>query len=229
MKNVLTFYVLQPPYLDEEYPVYGKSSWESEFGRATWADEVTSETIRCAVYPGHQRAGERIGNLTIILPALRVEDLVWTWYSDCLITNNVLRLLQKANFTGFTVKPVQIKLPSEEDRRLDKVPTLWELIITGKGGDADPKSGIRQIYTCPHCSLVEYSSFHHGIIVNEREWDGSDFFTVNGYPKFIFVTERVKDFVIEHGMANCALVPSQDIRWGTTVRPEDVYNKNNGE
>ena len=74
--------------------------------------------------------------------------------------------------------------------------------------------------------MIEYSSFRNGIIVDEKEWDGSDFFVINGYPKFILVTERVKRFVIEHHLTNCELVPSEKLEWGTTIRPEDIFSEN---
>lgn len=223
MSHPRTFYTLQQTYPDEEYPVYGSPGWRKEFGTASWADEVDMESIICPVYPLHQRAGKRIGNLVVVLSSQRVGDFVWTWHSDCLITDRVLHLFQKAGFTGFTVNSVTVKPKTEKGKQLAKIPVLWELVVTGKGGDADPKSGIRLIYTCPHCGLIEYSSFRNGIIVDEQAWDGSDFFIVTGYPKFILVTERVKDFIIKHDLTNCALIPNQQLVWKSLTRPEDIY------
>lgn len=222
MSHTRTFYKLQQPYSDEEYSVYGDPSWDEEYGSAEWADEVAVETIRCPVYPDHQRGGERIGNLVIVLPSERTADFVWTWFSDCLVTDRVLHLFEEAKFTGFTVNPAEIKLKNKKAKKLATSPVLWELVVTGKGGDADPRSGVRPIYTCPYCSLKEYSSFRNGIIVDEQAWDGSDFFTVTGY-RFIMVTERVKDFIIEHALINCALIPSQSLVWKVLTRPEDIY------
>ena len=62
--------------------------------------------------------------------------------------------------------------------------------------------------------------------MDEQNWDGSDFFTVAGYPNFILVTERVKNFIIEYGLINCAVIPSQDLVWKSLVRPEDFYGSN---
>jgi len=222
MSHTHTFYKLQQPYSDEEYPIYGRPSWDKEFGTASWADEVDMETIHCPVYPLHQRAGKRIGNLTVVLPSQKIGDFVWTWHSDCLITDRVLNLFREAGFTGFTVNPVTIKPKTERGRKLIKPPVLWELVVTGRGGDAHPDSGIRLIYTCPHCGLIKYSSFRNGIFVDEQAWDGSDFFTITGY-QFILVTERVKDFIIKRGLTNCALIPSQQLVWKSLTRPEDVY------
>ena len=217
------FYALQQPFPGEDYSLFGNPRWEKEFGYASWADEVHLESIRCPVNPGHQRAGERINDLIIVLPSEKVGDFVWTWYGDCLLTDRVLHLFQEAGFSGFTVKPALVKPKTEKGKELSALPTLWELVVTGKGGDADPKSGIRLIYTCPHCGMIRYSSFRNGIIVNEQSWDGSDFFTISGYRKFLLVTERVKNFIIEHGLINCAVIPSHDLVWKSLVRPEDFY------
>ncbi|MBI5650984.1 MAG: hypothetical protein HZC40_11160, partial [Chloroflexi bacterium] len=178
----------------------------------------------CPVYPGHQRQGIRIGNLAVILPSRKVGDFIWTWVSDCLITNKVLLLFREAGLTGFTVNPAMVKLKTQRNKKLIEPPTLWELVVTGKGGDADPISGIRLIYTCPHCGMKKYSSFRNGIIVDERVWDGSDFFTVTGY-QFILVTERVKELVTRNALTNCVLIRSQDLEWKSLSRPEDLYGK----
>jgi hypothetical protein len=71
--------------------------------------------------------------------------------------------------------------------------------------------------------MTRYSSYTNGIIVDEEEWDGSDFFTVDGYPMRIIVTERVKDLVVSAGLTNVLLIPSGNLRWPEgSVRPEDV-------
>ena len=223
MNSISVFYILQQPFLGEEYSSYGNPKWEKEFGRASWAAGVHLESIRCPVNPGHQRPGKRIGDLIIVLPSEKAGDFVWSWHGDYLLTDRVLHIFQEAGFSGFTVKPVDVRPKTEKGKELSILPTLWELVITGKGGDADPRSGIRLIYTCPHCGMIRYSSFSNGIIVNEQSWDGSDFFTINGYHKFMLVTERVKNLIIENGLTNCALIPSQDLVWKSLVRPEDFY------
>ncbi len=218
------FYLGSPADFDEGRAVYGRASWERRFGWAEWSDVVASRRIVCPVDPGHRRSGDRIGNLTIVLPSPSVGDFVWTWYSECLVTERVLTLFREAGLTGFEAKPVVV----EKVKRVKKeqpvtIPRLWELVITGKGGDAHPDSGIRVIYKCDACGLTRYSSYRDGIIVNEREWDGSDFFTVNGYPKLILVTERVKDLIVANQLTNCVLIPSHQKRWPKGLeRPEDI-------
>lgn len=225
------FYLLTDPdalrhYKEGEY-VYGRPEWDKRYGFADWSDSVHLEGIVCPVDPNHRRAGKRITDLTIILPSPNVGDFVWTWHGECLITDRVLGLFREAGFTGFEVKPVMVeRVKRLGKRRLEEIPELWELVVVGKGGDALPESGIRVIYRCEVCGLVRYSSYRNGILVDEKQWDGSDFFTVNGYPKKILVTERVKELIIQHRLVNCVLIPAEKVRWPETVmRPEDFYRE----
>lgn len=225
------FYQLSDPdelrhYADKVY-LYGQPKWANQFGLAEWAEDMVElESIVCPIDPGHQRAGKRLSDLTIVLPSPEVGDFVWTWLSDCLITDRVLWLFRQAGLTGFEVRPVVVeKVKRLDKRRLEEIPTLWELVVTGKGGDARPESGIRVIHRCEACGLVKYSSYQNGILVDEAQWDGSDFFTVNGYPKHILVTERVKDLIVTHRLTNCVLIPAEALRWPDMPRPEDSYLK----
>ncbi len=219
-------------YTDEQY-LYGQPKWTNQFGLAEWTEGIKypSEPTGCPVNPDHRRLVERAMDLHIILPSPRVGDFVWTWYSDCLITDRVLQLFRQAGLTGFKIRPVVVeKVKRLGKKRLEAIPTLWELAVAGKGGNARPESGIRVIYRCEACSFVDYSSYQNGILVDEAQWDGSDFFTVNGYPRHILVTERVKDLIIAHRLTNCVLIPSEALRWPEgMLRPEDLYLKRAGE
>jgi hypothetical protein len=218
-----------PPVYHLTYPdpafgpfAYGDHRWLDRFASADWSREVDLEEVRCPMFPGHQRAGSRIGVLKVALPR-RTSDFVWVRGFDCLISDKVLVLFRNAKLRGFDVAPVEVE---ERRQRLSSrvtPPTLWELLVTGSGGLADPASGIREIYRCGYCNLVKYSSYQNGMIVDPRQWDGSDFFTLTGYPKIYLVSERVTDVIAEHNLANCALIPAESMRWPpVVVRPEDI-------
>lgn len=228
-----SFYRLGAPYPDERYDLYGRTEWANRFGRAEWTDAVHDSVpgIVCPIDPNHRRAGDRTMDLHIVLPSPRIGDFVWTWMSECLVTDRVLQLFRQVGLTGFEVRPVVVEGVKRLGKKgLEKIPTLWELVVTGRGGDARPESGIRIIYQCEACGLVKYSSYKNGILVDEERWDGSDFFTVNGYPKYILVTERVKDLIMAHRLTNCVLIPAEALRWPEGMpRPEDVYLKRAGE
>jgi hypothetical protein len=220
------FYHLQAP-LSQQYHVYGRPAWGRRFGLAEWSDRVLFLDVG-RLYgllpPGHPKAGRPRADLTIIMPSANVGDFVWTWYSDCVVTDSTLSLFKAAGLSGFQARPVVVeKVKGLTGKRKAEVviPTLWELAIVGKGGDAASESGIHVIDRVEESGAVLYSSFRNGIIVDEANWDGSDFFTVNGYPKYILVSERVKDFIISHQLTNCALIPSHELEWKSGTRPEE--------
>lgn len=214
------FYRLQSRSAGKPHLIYGRPEWETRFGRAEWSDKVGGlSTGRLRPPYGQARV-----DLTIMLPSPKVGDFVWTWYSDCIVTEYVLSLFRQAGFTGFEARPIiveKIKRLSRKRREEVTIPRLWELLIQAKGGDAAPESGIYPLYEIEDSGRFSYSSFRNGIIVDEAKWDGSDFFTVNGYPKYILVTERVKELIIAHQLTNCALIPSHKLEWGSDIRPED--------
>ena len=214
-----TFYDLRSPRVDKPHQVYGLSKWANKYSPAEWSQKVAGLSIgRIGLHIGSPRV-----DLRIILTSHKIGDFVWTWYSDCIVTDGVLNLFREAGFTGFQPRPVvieKIKRLNRKQREEIFIPPLWELVIKGKGGDAAPESGIHVIDRDEDGDL-RYSSFRNGIIVDESNWDGSDFFTVNGYPRYILVTERVKDLIISHQLTNCAIVPSHKLEWGSNSRPEE--------
>jgi len=172
--------------------------------------------------------GEPRVDLTIILASPRIGDFVWTWYNDCIVTESTLSLFREAGLTGFQARPVTVeKFKRLPRKRAGEVtfPPLRELAITGKGGDAAPESGIYPLYEIKDSGRFQYSSFRNGIVVDEANWDGSDFCTVNGYPKHILVTERVKDVIVGHQLTNCALIPSDKLEWRSGERPEEALER----
>jgi hypothetical protein len=217
MKKV--FYDLRHPGADRPHQVYGLSKWANKFSPAEWSQKVAGLSIgRIGLHVGCPRV-----DLRVVLTSHKIGDFVWTWYGDCIVTEAVLNLFREASFTGFEPRPVvveKIKRLSRKRREEIFIPPLWELLIKGKGGDAAPESGIRVIDQNEDGDL-RYSSFRNGIIVDEANWDGSDFFSVNGYPTFILVTERVKDLIINHQLTNCALIPSHELEWQSSPRPEE--------
>lgn len=167
------------------------SSPESTRRLAEWVhDEMDLEAITCALNPGHRRGGKRLTELSVDLPGTEVHDVVWTWYSECLVQEHVLALFKKHGFTGYEVRSAEARFRTASP---ESSPRLWELLVTGWGGVAPPESGVRPTQSCSSCGLLEYSCFTDpSRLIDESWWDGSDFFMVWPLPRFIFVTERVK-------------------------------------
>jgi len=223
MKTV--YYRLSDPTEHEAHQVYGRSEWMEVFGLADWSDRVAGLSAGRIREP----LGEPLVDLTIVLPSPKIGDFVWTWGSECIVTDRVLSLFRQAGFTGFAARPVtveRIEYVSRKRTREMIIPPLWELLIKGKGGDAAPESGIRVIDQIEDSGELLYSSFHNGIVVDEANWDGADFFTVNGYPRYLLVTERVKQLIMKWRLTNCALIPSHKLEWESGIRPEEFREQN---
>jgi len=199
------FFCLYPPLelqpTPELKPVYGLEEWATEY-RPADVQDIDYESITCSLVPGHRRAGARIGDLHL-LTSKHIGDFIWTYMSECVVTDTVASLLTGEGLTGFRLRNASIATAgSSQTKSTYSVPKVWELEVQGKGGNAHPDSGIRVLYVCPECGYKAYSSFRNGIIVDETQWDRSDFFTVNGYRKHIIVTERVKDLIIQNRFTN---------------------------
>lgn len=192
-------------------------STESTRRLAEWAhDEMDMETVICPTNEGHQRAGKRLTNLSVTLPGHTVEDVVWTWYGECLLTDRTLELFQSSRFTGFEVKPVKTSFKQSSV----SPPTLWELVVTGWGGMAPPESGIKLLEHCPDCGATVYSDWSEADkLVEPSQWDGSDFFIVWPLPGFIFVTDRVAQAVRSNQLGGTVLTAQSDLRVSSGVIP----------
>ncbi len=204
----------------ETTQVYGRQEWETKYG-ATDVKDIDYESITCTLVPGHRRAGARIGDLHLLI-SKDIGDFIWTYMSECVVTDTVARLMTQEKLTGFRLRDASLVTSGRSImKNANSLPKVWELEVQGKGGDADPESGIRLLYVCPECGYTAYSSFQRGIIVDESQWDRTDVFTVNGYRRHIIITERVKDLIIRNRLTNCAIFRSQDLRWGNIPRPEE--------
>jgi hypothetical protein len=167
------------------------------FGNAEWErGAVELDTIHCPLDDGHQRAGKRLSNLTVVLPSARIGDVVWTWYSECLITDRVAGLFKEEGFSGYELEPVTVSRVRRKVKVAEDLPRLWELTVLGWGGVAPPESGIKLVESCDGCGDLVYSGYTDPTkLIDPARWDGSDFFMVWPLPRFIFVTQRVRDFV----------------------------------
>jgi len=183
---------------------------ESTAKHAEWAEDMDYEsTVTCPIKEGHQRAGRRLPNLSVMLRGGIVEDFVWTWYSECLVQDRVLELFKRSGFTGYDVKPARARFKRASERQ---PPRLRELIVTGWGGMAPAGSGIRVIERCEGCGHTVYSGCDNpDHLIDVSHWDGSDFFIVWPLPKFIFVTERVAQAIRENHLTGAMLKQPREL------------------
>jgi hypothetical protein len=182
---------------------------ESTSKLAEWDHDVTDlEEVVCPLDEGHRRAGRRLSELSVTLPRGFVPDIVWTWQSECLIRDSVLRLFRREAFSGFDIKPVRVRFKSGRG----EPPALWELVLTGWGGIARPESGIKRTYFCEACKHVQYSGLVNSeYLFDETQWDGSDFFMVWPMPRFILITQRVANCILDHRLSGAVIKHVQEL------------------
>lgn len=194
---------------------------DSVRGRVEWDESMGFEQIVCAADPDHRYSGKRLTDLSVLLTSKRVKDFLWTWFSECLIQDHVLRLFQDEGLTGFEVRPVQARMKVKARRRDPcevnpglsaseaaevEIPKLWELVVIGWGGVAPEESGIRSTEARDAGGHRLYTFFDDpSRIIDENQWDGSDFFMVWPMPKYIFVTDRVAKLIRKHKLTGARL------------------------
>ena len=189
---------------------------ESTSRRAEWAhDEMGPESwgeTRICPIEGPLGGGRRVKDLSITLPGNTLEDIVWTWDSECLLTDRVLDLFRSSGLTGFEIKPVKAVFK----RAREKPPRLRELVVTGWGGVAPPESGIKLAWQCPACGRRKYSDcVNPDKLIDASQWDGSDLFMVWPLPAFIFVTDRVAQVIRDNSLTGAVLKRLGDLDFGT--------------
>jgi hypothetical protein len=158
--------------------------------RAKWNenDDIRYELVECPVNPlGHRRAGGRLTPVNVLIPNIEPYDFVWeSWY--CLVQKRVLEFFDQAGFQGYAVAPAIVKFA----RTSRRAPDFWELVAKGSAGMASPESGSKVLSVCPGCGLDRYSRITApSMLIDQSQWDGSDFFHVQPVSASIFVTDRV--------------------------------------
>ncbi len=179
--------------------------------------EMDAEVVLCPLNDGHQREGRRLTDLTVVQPDRALEDFVWTCYRECLVQDHVLELFKASGFAGFEVRPVKSRFRSATAH---EPPRLWELVITGWAGMAPPESGIKLIEHCPGCGYRCYSAWTNPErLIEQSQWDGSDFFIVWPLPGHIFVTDRAADLIRQKGLSGVVVRRSTDLAFPQSVIP----------
>ncbi|MFA4986279.1 MAG: hypothetical protein WC712_06825 [Candidatus Brocadiia bacterium] len=173
---------------------------------ALWDKGVEPHVSECPLGMLHRGVGGRSTPLKIVIKTKRVDDIIWTVYSECILQNHVFEIFFKEGLTGFTVRPV----PWRSDRK-DLVPPvgpLRELVVTGWGGFARADSGMKLLKNYRCCGRLTYKEVTKPCeIVDPEQWDGSDFFIVWPLPKLIFISERVKEVLAKYKLKGFEVQP----------------------
>ncbi|MGN6424366.1 MAG: hypothetical protein ACTHLA_13755 [Asticcacaulis sp.] len=186
--------------------------------QAEWDDTMDIEQIHCPVDPAHTRGGKRLSDLHVILEDDSPEDFIRTWYSEWIIQDHVLKELREENVTGFEVRPVEARFKNNKNIP----PKLWEIVVTGWGGMADPASGITldKTRSCNACGFLRYTgATHPEKILDTKQWDGGDFFMVWPLVTCIFLSPKAKQLLSEKLYTGCNLSKASEITFSSHVIP----------
>ena len=185
---------------------------------AEWDHEaVRLETVICPVQAGHQRAGRRLTDLSVILPDAPLGDVLWTWQGDLLLHARAIEIITELHLTGLYFRAVKARVPSLSGA---PVPHLREACPVGWGGVAPPESGVQLLESCSTCGLKTYSApVDARRLINRSEWDGADFFMVWPLPRFLFLTERAASALRGLDRGGGRLVPVESLRFSGTLSP----------
>src|SRR5437660_12455270 len=95
------------PFLELGYP-------RSTRRVAEWDHAAMAvETVLCPLVPNHRRAGRRLTPLSVTLRRPPTEDFVWTWNSECLLTESAVHLFRDEGFNGYELKPVMARVHAD--------------------------------------------------------------------------------------------------------------------
>jgi len=217
------YFVLCDPKDAEKGGIFGRPGEFYRYGKAWWDNSMDWDYHIESVEESRRIRKCHRGNLKIVVgsPAA-IADFVWTWFSECLITQHVAEKFKENGFTGYHLDLVEHVKCRRKSKRTSKVPSLYEISVYGDGGAPHPASGSIPITDADEYGERRFSAYKNGLLVNDRTWDGSDFFTLESFRYHTIITERVKDLIVRERFKNCGLIPVENLVWPSFIRtPEE--------
>ena len=161
---------------------------------AEGAPEAEIEVLQCPITDEHLDGSKRVSELAWqVTHNDKGELLIWDWIEGCVVHRRVLDEFVKRGLTGYRLKPATVRF---RDGIVSN--DYCELIVTGWAGVARRESGIRVVKNCPACHWKTDSALEDvEQLVDWNQWTGEDFFIVWPLPKFILVTERAAQTLLE--------------------------------
>lgn len=149
--------------------------------------------------------GAQIGLPRAELLAPDVPDFLHPFPGQIIVRDSVVDALQRAELTGFVPVRVEVRWGKQVKYPPGEPPLLYELFVTGTawrvGMDAE------RITACKECGRTIFPN-PEWLVVDERRWDGSDFFHIDRNPNIVLVTERVCHLMAQCLFTNYACVPT---------------------
>src|SRR5882762_8374693 len=98
------------------------------------------QQIRCRTIRDHVREGKRTSDLDVIVPCDLPPNVIFTWASECLVRDDILRIFREEGLTGFTTRPARAIV-----KKAGVPVAVSELMVNGWGGMDPEASGIRGV------------------------------------------------------------------------------------
>jgi hypothetical protein len=176
------------------------------------------ERIVCPLRDGHNRAGERIGELSVIVHPSIVKDFTFTWSNDILVSQKVLDIFDKHKVTGYETRQAKV---SFSKRNQAHAPVLFELVVTGWGGWAALGAGLTLVESCPGCGHKVYAIAEPSRLIDPTAWDGSDLFIVWPLPGYQFASDRLASILRQEKVSGVKLLPASElpVKKGNHITP----------
>jgi len=88
----------------------------------------------------------------------------------------------------------------------------WELVVTGWAGIAPTESGIHVAQECPACGRKNYSALTDpSQLIDRNQWTNEDFFIAWPLPVWIFITERVAEYLNASSAKSFSLIRQTEL------------------
>lgn len=159
-----------------------------------YASPMRLDTELCSHRPEHAMRSRWIRPLRVIGPIQPLTDFEWTVYGDVIVTNEVAESLRNAKFSGVEFLSTRFYTTTETPFGRASL----ELQVNGWGGIAPTESGIQEMERCPYCKNRVFSAYTRPERIFDIEgWDGTDMFLIWPLPRYIMVTGRIRDFILD--------------------------------
>lgn len=180
----------------------------------------------CPLDEQHYRGTYRGDRLHLILPSAQIPSIFWTWGSECLISESTAELFAKQGLTGYRLDPVAVTRVKKNEGALSAIPPIYHLRPQGWAGLAREESGVKLISRCSGCSWNQWTiPTNSEILIDESQWDGSDFSIVWPLPSHILVSDRVAELITKYRLRQLTLIPLSELRFvWHTLNPGSLLN-----
>lgn len=176
------------------HQIYWLSSGVRFDDRLRYRSGMRLETELCPGNPEHAVRSRWVRPLKLIGPMEPMSDFEWTVYGDIVVSNSVVESLRKHKIVGVEFLSTEFYTSTETPLGRESL----ELRVTGWGGHAATESGVREVQRCSVCGRKVFSGYTDPEKLFDIEaWDNSDFFLIWPLPRYIMITAKVRDFILD--------------------------------